>query len=75
MLLSADQSDGIKPQQPASLPLAHRCAVERVAIGRNSVDANGDHVTAAQLDSLSIAKSLDLQLVWSSIRGAAAMAA
>jgi hypothetical protein len=38
----------LEPHRQASLPLAHRCAIERVAIRRHVLDANSHHVTAAQ---------------------------
>ena len=39
----------LKPHRQAGLPLAHSCAIERVAIRRHVFDANSDDVTAAQL--------------------------
>jgi hypothetical protein len=38
----------LKPHRQASLPLAHSCAIERVAIRRHVLDANSYDVTTAQ---------------------------
>jgi len=39
----------LKPDRQASFPLAHSCALQRVAIRRHVLNTNSDDVTTAQL--------------------------